>query len=124
MLVTVNCCRYRVKNQHSLDNALRHTPDQGFIAVTATLAGGAVRTEVRDSGAGVPPDALPHLFERFYRADTSRSRDSGGSGLGLSIVNALIELHAGRVTVDNHPQGGAIVAVTIPALEALSELER
>ncbi len=100
-----------------LDNALRHTPDHGFIAVTATLGDGVVRTQVRDSGAGVPSDALPHLFERFYRADSSRSRDAGGSGLGLSIVGALVTLHAGQVTIANHPQGGAIVALTIPVLE-------
>ena len=100
-----------------LDNALRHTPDGGFITVTATLADGTVRTEVRDSGAGVPSDALPHLFERFYRADTSRSRDAGGSGLGLSIVGALVTLHAGQVTLANHPQGGAVVTIIIPVLE-------
>lgn len=106
-----------------LDNALRHTPDGGFVTVTAAQVGNVIRTEVRDSGAGVPPDALPHVFERFYRADTSRSRDAGGSGLGLSIVGALVTLHAGRVTLDNHPHGGVIVAVTIPALEAAQRVE-
>jgi two-component system, OmpR family, sensor histidine kinase BaeS len=70
--------------------------------------------EVRDHGPGIPSEALPHLFERFYRPDASRGRASGGSGLGLAIVRTIVELHGGEVTVQNHPDGGACFAVWLP----------
>jgi two-component system, OmpR family, sensor histidine kinase BaeS len=102
-----------------LENALRHTPEGGRIALNATREGQCVRVEVRDSGSGIPATALPHLFERFYRADTSRSRDSGGSGLGLAIARAILEAHGGGIAAENLETGGALFAVTLPwSLEA------
>jgi signal transduction histidine kinase len=108
-----------------LSNALRHTPDSGQITVritsmsvavgeTSELGENVLWISVHDSGPGIPPEALPHVFERFYRADRSRSRSEGGSGLGLAIARQLAEAHGGSLTVANHPQGGAIFTLTLP----------
>jgi two-component system, OmpR family, sensor histidine kinase BaeS len=97
-----------------LENALRHTPDGGRIEVTAFPAGKEIQLEVSDSGMGFPPDALPHVFKRFYRADSSRARASGGSGLGLAIVSAIVGLHGGRVSAGNAAGGGALLELRLP----------
>lgn len=88
-----------------LDNALRHTPESGSVIVRVTSATAGVQISVRDSGEGIPEAELPHVFERFYRVDRSRNRETGGSGLGLSIVRQLVEAHGGRVWVDSPPAG-------------------
>src|SRR5205814_9255639 len=80
-----------------LDNALKYTPDGGGIAVRVARQGGQARLEVRDSGPGLAPADLPHLFERFYRADKARS--SGGTGLGLAIGRWIAEAHGGTSPV-------------------------
>ncbi len=67
-----------------------------------------VRVTVSDSGPGIPPDALPHVFDRFFRADRSRSRGSGGSGLGLSIVKRILEMHGSAVAVRSDPERGTM----------------
>jgi two-component system, OmpR family, sensor histidine kinase BaeS len=90
-----------------LENALRYTPDAGQIDVDLIVSDQDVCVIVRDNGPGFPPETLPHLFERFYRADPSRSRASGGSGLGLSVVRAIMKLHAGTVQATNAVTGGA-----------------
>lgn len=95
-------------------NALNHTPDGGHVAVRLDLQGGKVLLSVEDSGPGIPREALPRLFDRFYRAEESRSRKTGGSGLGLAIVKALVELHGGRVEAHNAAQGGAVFEVRLP----------
>ena len=96
-----------------LSNALRYTPEGGTITTTLALAPGGVSIEVRDSGPGIPADALPHIFERFYRADRSRSRSDGGAGLGLAIARQLAEAHGGSLRAENHPQGGALFTLTL-----------
>ena len=98
-----------------IDNALHHTPRGGAIEVSAGRAGGLVELAVHDSGAGIAPDDLPHVFERFYRADPARGRATGGSGLGLAIVAALASAMGGRVTAANDPAGGAVFRVQLPA---------
>lgn len=98
-----------------VDNAIRHTPSGGTITLAGTATDGVVRFDVRDSGAGVAAEDLPHLFERFYQADPSRDRARGSSGLGLAIVKALAEAHGGSVGVENAPQGGADFWIEIPA---------
>jgi signal transduction histidine kinase len=95
-----------------LDNALKYTPDGGHITVRVARAGGQARLEVRDSGPGLAPADLPHLFERFYRADKARS--SGGTGLGLAIGRWIAEAHGGRIAAANAPEGGALFTVTLP----------
>jgi len=94
-----------------ISNALRYTPESGQIQVSTSLAG---QLRVLDSGPGIPPEALPHIFERFYRAERSRSREAGGSGLGLAIARQLARAMGGDVTAANHPTGGAEFLVELP----------
>jgi two-component system OmpR family sensor kinase len=80
----------------------------------ATSAAGVVLA-VRDEGAGIPADALPHVFERFYRVDDSRSRATGGCGLGLSLVRLVAELHGGAASAESEPGKGTRITVRLPA---------
>jgi signal transduction histidine kinase len=73
-----------------------------------------VRISVRDSGAGIAPEHLPYLFERFYRADASRSRATGGSGLGLAIAKQVVQAHGGQITVESQPGQGSCFTFTLP----------
>jgi signal transduction histidine kinase len=98
--------------QNLAANALRHTPDGGTLTLSAERAGDAVRLSVRDSGAGIAPEQLPHIFDRFYKGDASR-KSAGGSGLGLSIVKAIVERHGGTITARN--EDGAVFEILIPA---------
>lgn len=79
-------------------------------------ADGTVRIDVADTGAGIAPDELPHVFDRFWRAEKSRSRQTGGSGLGLSIVRKLAETHGGTVTARSTPGVGSVFRLTLPLL--------
>ncbi len=96
-----------------LENAVRYT-SEGFVRVSLEAELSRVTLRVRDSGGGIPAEALPHIFERFYRAESSRARVSGGSGLGLAIVQAIVTLHGGNIEARNHPEGGAEFTVTLP----------
>jgi two-component system phosphate regulon sensor histidine kinase PhoR len=101
-----------------LENAVNYSPEGSTISIGARRAGPRVIVTVADEGRGIPEADLPRVFERFYRVDKARSRseqDPGGTGLGLAIVKHLIELHAGRVTAANRPEGGAIFTVELPA---------
>jgi two-component system, OmpR family, sensor histidine kinase BaeS len=100
-----------------LENALRHTPDGGRIEISLWVQTSETRITVRDTGPGFPPEAMPHLFERFYRADTSRRRASGGSGLGLAVVKTILELHGGAIQATNAPGGGAQLDLRLPILK-------
>ncbi|ADG73270.1 response regulator receiver sensor signal transduction histidine kinase [Cellulomonas flavigena DSM 20109] len=96
-------------------NALRHTPAGGTITLRATGGYQRVALHVSDTGAGIAPEHLPHLFERFYRADTARDRTHGGSGIGLAICKALTEAHGGTITATSDgPGAGASFTVTLP----------
>jgi signal transduction histidine kinase len=97
-----------------LSNALRYTPLGGKIELTITPLPKVVRLTVHDTGPGIPPDALPFIFERFYRADKSRTRTEGGSGLGLAIARNLARAHGGDLTATNHASGGALFTLTLP----------
>jgi hypothetical protein len=98
-----------------LENALRHAPRGSTVVVRAYRAPGAVALEVRDQGPGFTADALPHVFERFHRADASRARHDGGAGLGLAIVAAVARAHGGTAEAANgyEGEGGAVVTLTI-----------
>jgi signal transduction histidine kinase len=97
-----------------LSNALRYTPSGGKIVLSAEAVGSAVRLTVRDTGAGIPAEELPYIFNRFYRSDTSRHAEAGESGLGLSIVRALIEAQGGRVWAESEPGMGTAVQIEFP----------
>jgi signal transduction histidine kinase len=95
-------------------NALRYTPDGGHITLGAVDRSGGVQLIVRDDGAGISPEALPHIFDRFYRADQSRQQESGESGLGLAIARSIIEAHGGTITVESEVGQGSTFAVCLP----------
>jgi len=96
-----------------LDNALRHT-DSGEVRVTCALRDGVAILEVADTGEGIPEKDLPYVFERFYRADSARARDTGGSGIGLAVSRRIVEDHGGRVFARNRSGGGAAVGFELP----------
>lgn len=96
------------------DNALRHTPAGGMVVIDAIPSGNMLRVSVTDTGEGIPTEALPRVFDRFYRVDVSRQVATGGSGLGLAIVRAIIEAHGGTIWAEKAPTGGACIAFTLP----------
>jgi two-component system, OmpR family, sensor histidine kinase BaeS len=98
-----------------LDNALRHTSSGGHVRLTATRSSTDVVFTVADDGEGIAAEHLPHIFERFYRADSARDRGHGGSGIGLAIVKALAEAHGGHISAASRGPGqGATFTVTVP----------
>jgi two-component system phosphate regulon sensor histidine kinase PhoR len=99
-----------------LHNAVKFTPEGGTVRVRLTIDNDRIRTEVSDSGVGVPAHELPHLFDRFYKADKARNRAGGGSGLGLSIVHKIVEMHGGDVTVSSITGEGTVFVVVLPTL--------
>ncbi len=112
--VLVDPTRFRQILMNLLDNALRHTPSSGTVAVSATETGPDVLITVRDSGEGIEPEHLRKIFERFYRADAARQRGTGGSGLGLAIVKMLVEAHAGRIWAESEPGSGTCFCFSLP----------
>ncbi len=96
-------------------NALRHTPAGGSVTLRAAAADGGVTFEVRDTGSGIAAEDLPHIFDRFYRADRARTRSSGGAGLGLAIARRLVEAHGGAIWAASEPGRGTRIAFTLPA---------
>jgi signal transduction histidine kinase len=99
--------------ENLLANALKHVPAGGRVEVELRSAPGEIVLSVADDGPGFPPDALPHVFDRFYRADSSRT--TPGTGLGLAIVKEIVVRHGGRVRAENGPSGGAVLTVILPA---------
>jgi two-component system phosphate regulon sensor histidine kinase PhoR len=97
-----------------VDNALKST-EKGSVTVSLSVQGGDILVEVRDTGIGIPEEHLPHLFERFYVVDKSRSRKLGGTGLGLSIVKHVAKAHGGRVGVSSRPGEGSTFTIALPA---------
>jgi signal transduction histidine kinase len=98
-----------------LGNALRYTPTGGTVTTRVARHGDAVVFSVADTGIGIAPEHLPHVFERFYRVDKARSRTLGGSGIGLTIAKALVEAHGGRIWAESAGAGhGARVAFALP----------
>ncbi len=101
-------------------NALAHTSPGGHVRVTARREGSGARLTVGDDGTGISPEHLPHVFERFYRTDTSRARRDGGSGLGLAIVREIAEAHGGSAGIESAPGRGTTVTILLPG-ETLTE---
>jgi len=97
-----------------MSNALRHTPTGGTITASAELRDERVLVSVRDTGTGIPAEDLPHVFERFYRADRSRARATGGSGLGLTIARQIVEAHGGQIWAQSWLGAGSTFAFSLP----------
>jgi signal transduction histidine kinase len=98
-----------------VDNAVRFTPPGGEIVVAASEHAGRVQIRVADTGVGIAPDHLPRVFERFYRVDASRSRDDGGTGIGLAIARSIVEAHGGRIVAESDPGHGSTFTFDLPA---------
>jgi heavy metal sensor kinase len=99
-----------------LDNAVKYTPAGGSLAVVVGAENGHVLGTVRDTGIGIAREHLPHVFDRFYRADRARSRADGGAGLGLAIGRWIAEVHGGRLRVESEPQRGSSFHVELPVV--------
>jgi histidine kinase len=96
-------------------NALQYTPQNGRVVISAKQSAHEVQISVRDTGLGIAPEHLPRIFDRFYRADASRSRRGGGSGIGLTIARALVEAHKGRIWAESPGEGqGSVFTFTLP----------
>ena len=100
-----------------VDNALKYTPAGGQVEVSVRSQDGQAVLRVRDGGIGIDPEDLPHIFDRFYRADKARARDQGGSGLGLAIAKAIVEHLNGSIDVESTPERGTTFTVRLPAVE-------
>ncbi|MFC3232940.1 sensor histidine kinase [Streptomyces nitrosporeus] len=98
-----------------VSNAVRHTPEGGRVTLRARAAGETVVVEVADTGSGIAPEDLPHVFDRFWRAEKSRNRRTGGSGLGLAIVRKLVEAHGGTTGVASTVGEGSVFTLRLPA---------
>ncbi|MEJ2852889.1 MULTISPECIES: sensor histidine kinase [unclassified Saccharothrix] len=112
--LTADPVRLRQAVRNLVTNALRHTPPGGAVTVTGTRSGTDVVIEVADTGIGIAPADLPRVFDRFWRADKSRSRATGGSGLGLAITKYLVEAHGGTVEVESTPGRGSTFRLRLP----------
>jgi signal transduction histidine kinase len=104
-----------------VDNAIKYTPAGGHVGVKVYTSNGFGVLEVNDNGMGIPAEALPHIFERFYRVDKARSRQMGGAGLGLSIIKAIVTAHGGQVKVESVEGKGSRFLVELPIAEKTSE---
>jgi two-component system sensor histidine kinase BaeS len=112
--LTADPVRLRQAVGNLVDNAVRHTPSGGSVTVGARPVGDDLVIEVTDTGTGIGPDELPHVFDRFWRAEKSRSRQTGGSGLGLAIVRQLAHAHGGTVAATSEPGEGAVFTLRLP----------
>jgi heavy metal sensor kinase len=114
--VTIEGDRARIKQVivNLVDNAIKYTPEGGEVRVLVGAEIDLAVVQVEDDGAGIPEEALPHLFERFYRVDKARSRQMGGVGLGLAIVKSIVTAHGGKVTVESAEGRGSRFCIQLP----------
>ncbi len=117
-LVNVDCDRIGQVLRNVINNAISYSTPGGIINISARVRMGMVELSVEDEGVGIDPKHLPHIFDRFYRADRSRTRATGGSGLGLAIARQIIEAHGGRVKIKSVPDRGTLVTFTMPISDA------
>jgi signal transduction histidine kinase len=97
-----------------VDNAVRFTPAGGAVTVSAQRHNGSIEVRVADTGVGIPPEHLPRLFERFYRADPARSREDGGTGIGLAIARSVVEAHGGHIRAESELGEGSVFTFDLP----------
>jgi len=99
-----------------LNNAISYTQDGGKVEISAKPVNGYIEVEISDTGIGIPEKDIPHIFERFYRGDKSRSRETGGTGIGLAIVKELVQAHGGEISVKSDEGRGATFSFTMPIM--------
>ena len=100
-----------------LDNAIKYSKAGGAVGISATIDGLMVRIEVQDYGIGISSSDIPFIFDRLYRADPARNRESGGAGLGLALVKWIIEAHKGSIRVASQPDQGSQFEIFLPAIK-------
>ena len=103
-----------------VSNAIRYTQKGGSVYIQACTDKSGILVEIIDSGSGIPAEDLPHIFERFYRGEKSRSRASGGAGLGLAIARGIVEAHGGEIGASSEPGSGTRLFFTLPQIEKRS----
>ena len=101
-----------------VDNAIKYTGEGGCVTVRTKTEGGSCVIEIEDNGPGIPDDEKTKIFDRFYRLDDSRARDTGGTGLGLAISREAILMHNGNIEVTDAPEKGSIFIITLPIRKA------
>jgi signal transduction histidine kinase len=126
MMAFTECLREQgIKVLDPVVNALRHTPSGGSVTVSAASTNGEIEIAVADTGVGIAPEDISHIFERFWRADPARARSSaggeerlaGGTGLGLSVAQSLVEAQGGRIWVESTVGDGTVFRFTLPLVQ-------
>jgi signal transduction histidine kinase len=112
-----NSTRLRQVLTNLMDNALKYTPSGETVIIRVVVENGSVIVCVKDTGIGIGPDHLPHVFDKFYRVETEETRDVVGTGLGLAIAKSIIEMHGGRIWAESEPGAGSTFSFTLPVLE-------
>ncbi len=97
-----------------IENAIKYTTDNGDVDVELNQSANQCKIIVKDSGIGIPKEQIPYIFDRFYRVDKARARDTGGSGLGLSIVQSIVRLHKGEIYVESVIDEGTKFTINLP----------
>jgi signal transduction histidine kinase len=116
-LIQGDCSRLTQCLQNLLNNAIRFTPEGGKVSMTLTRNDKYLDLKVSDTGSGIAPEHLPHVFDRFYRSDPTRTRETGGTGLGLAITRAIIQTHGGEIDAHSDGKGlGSIFSIKLPVL--------
>ncbi len=119
VIVTGDRARLKQVVVNLLDNAIKYTPSGGSVRLKVASRGGEALFEVSDTGIGIPREAVPHVFERFFRVERSRTREQGGAGLGLSIVKSICAAHGAAVEVHSSPEQGSRFLIRLPLAAAL-----
>ncbi|OJE52412.1 two-component sensor histidine kinase [Bacillus proteolyticus] len=115
LLVNLDEQRFEQVVVNILNNAYRHSKEHSHINISVTEEDKHISIKIEDEGEGIPPEDLPHIFDRFYRVDKARSRATGGTGLGLSIVKEIVELHGGNITATSEVGHGSCFTISLPA---------
>jgi signal transduction histidine kinase len=100
-----------------VNNALKYTPSGGTVTIRVVVENGSVTVCIEDTGVGIGLDHLPHVFEKFYRVETEKTRDVVGTGLGLAIAKSIVEVHGGRIWAESEAGAGSAFSFTLPVLE-------
>jgi heavy metal sensor kinase len=106
-----------------LENALKYTPVGGFVRLRSSVSADQIMIEIEDTGVGISPAELPHIFDRFYRADQAGSREIQGSGLGLSIARSIAEIHKGQIEVESEVGVGSLFRIVLPLASAVTAID-